>query len=386
MKNRMINAPEGSFFLFGPRGSGKSMWLQARFPDASYVNLLEPDVRRRLLAHPEHLNALVDAAPADGVFVIDEIQHVPALLDVVHAQMEKHRDLRFVMTGSSARKLRRAGHADLLGGRAVKCMCHPFLAAEMGEDFNLESALTLGMVPLVRYPNASDSGRVLATYLDLYMQEEILNEGLIRNLESFSRFLEAASFSHASVLSSSAIARDAEIKRSTVDGYFAILEEMLVAERLPVFTKRARREMITHSKFYFFDCGVYRALRPKGPLDAPAEIDGAALEGLVFQQLRAWLDYSGVRNGLYFWRTRTGSEVDFIVYAENIFAAIEVKNAAKVSPRDLTALKAFHSDYPEAQPILLYRGTERYQTDDGISIRPVEDFLRGLVSGSELPK
>lgn len=384
MKQRMIGFPKGSFFLFGPRGTGKTVWLGQQFPDAFTVNLLEADVRRALTARPESLAEIVEANSDKTTFVIDEIQRVPSLLDTVHDLIERKRDKCFILTGSSARKLKRAQNADLLGGRAVKCLCHPFLACEMGDDFALDDALQLGMIPLVRYPIAQDPQTVLRTYLDLYLQEEIVNEGVIRNLDVFSRFLETASFSHGSVLSASAIAREAGVKRSTVDSYFEILEEMLVTSRLPVFTKRARRETIAHSKFYFFDSGVYRTLRPKGPLDRPEEIDGMALEGLVHQHLRAWLDYSGERNALYFWRTRAGLEVDFIVYTPTDFVAIEVKNSAKIKSEDLAGLKAFREDYPECRTVLLYRGRQQTMVD-GILAVPVERFLKGIIPNKPLP-
>ncbi len=384
MKLRTIGFPAGSFFLFGPRGTGKTVWLAQQFPEAYTVNLLEADTRRSLTAHPESLKDIIDANADKTIFVIDEIQRVPALLDTIHDLIEKRRDLRFILTGSSARKLKHAPNADLLGGRAVKCQCHPFLASEMGSDFRLADALELGMIPLVRYPNAQEPQAVLRTYLDLYLQEEVISEGIIRNLEVFSRFLETATFSHGSVLSASAIAREAGVKRSTVDSYFEILDEMLVTSRLPVFTKRAKRETIAHSKFYFFDTGVFRALRPKGPLDRPEEINGMALEGLVHQHLRAWLDYSGERNALYFWRTRAGNEVDFIVYTSKEFVAIEIKNTVKINVKDLAGLKAFHDDYPECRTLLLYRG--RQQTlIDGILVAPVERFLKELVPNTPLP-
>lgn len=384
MKQRMIGFPGGSFFLFGPRGTGKTMWLLHKFPDALTVNLLEADVRRTLTARPEYLVDIIAANADKSVIIIDEIQRVPVLLDTVHDLIEKNRGKRFILTGSSARKLKRAQGADLLGGRAVKCLCHPFLASEMGDDFELADALQLGMLPLVRYPIVQEPQAVLRTYLDLYLQGEVINEGVIRNLDVFSRFLETASFSHGCVLSASAIAREAGVKRSTVDSYFAILEEMLVTTRLPVFTKRAKRETIAHSKFYFFDAGVYRALRPKGPLDRPEEIDGMALEGLVLQHLRAWLDYSGERNALYFWRTRAGVEVDFIVYTPTDFVAIEVKNTARIRSEDLAGLKAFKQDYPECRTLLLYRG--RQQTFvDGVLAVPVERFLMKIVPNTALP-
>ncbi len=384
MKARTIGFPSGSFFLFGPRGTGKTVWLGNQFPDAFTVNLLEADVRRSLAAHPENLVDIVAANADRSTFVIDEIQRVPALLDTIHDLIEKNRDKRFILTGSSARKLKRAQGADLLGGRAVKCMCHPFLASEMGADFNLPDALRLGMLPLVRYPIAQSPQDVLKTYLDLYLQEEVVNEGVIRHLDVFSRFLETASFSHGAVLSASEIAREAGVKRSTVDSYFEILEEMLVSIRIPVFAKRAKRELIAHRKFYFFDAGVYRTIRPKGPLDRPEEIDGMALEGLVLQHLRAWIDYSGERNALYFWRTRAGVEVDFIVYTPTDFVAIEVKNAAKITPGDLVGLKTFRRDYPECRTLLLYRGRQQTMVD-GILAVPVERFLKEIVPRKPLP-
>ena len=384
MKNRFITQSSGSFFLFGPRGTGKSTWLEAALPEAYTVNLLLADVRRQLTGNPERLHSIVAEHPDKSVFVIDEIQRVPDLLDSVHDIMEKSPHLKFVLTGSSARKLKRAGKdTDMLGGRAVKRTCHPFMAAEMGMDFNLADALRLGMIPLVRYPRNNTSEEVLGTYLDVYLQEEIVNEGLVRKLDDFARFLEMASFSHGAILSMSDIAREAEVKRSTVDGYFSILESLMVAYRLPVFTKRARRQLVGHDKFYLFDAGVYRTLRPKGPLDRPEEIDGAALEGLVHQHLRAWLDYSLVRGGLYFWRTRAGTEVDFVVYTDNGFWAIEVKNAKKVSGGDFSGLKAFHEDYPEAKTILLYRGEES-KVQDGTMVLPVEKFLQRLRPGAPL--
>lgn len=380
----MIGFPDGSFFLLGPRGTGKTMWLGHQFPNAVTINLLEADVRRSLTARPESLVDIVAANADKSTFIIDEIQRVPVLLDTVHDLIEKNRDKRFILTGSSARKFKRAQGIDLLGGRAIKCLCHPFLAAEMGSDFNLIDALQLGMIPLVRYPIGQEPQTVLRTYLDLYLQEEVINEGVIRNLDVFSRFLETASFSHGALLSASAIAREAGVKRSTVDSYFEILEEMLVTTRLPVFTKRAKRETIAHSKFYFFDAGVYRALRPKGPLDMPDEIDGMALEGLVQQHLRAWLDYSGERNALYFWRTRAGLEVDFIVYTPREFVAIEVKNSTRTRTEDLSGLKAFNRDYPECRTILLNRGRQQTMID-GILVAPVERFLKEIAPNKPLP-
>ena len=374
----MLKDVPGSYFLFGPRGTGKTTWLEERFPNALRISLLDSALRRELRAFPERLRNYIGFDAKEMTVIIDEIQRAPGLLDVIHDLMDKRHSLRFIMTGSSARKLKRNASADLLAGRAIKRLCHPFLAAEMGEDFRLDDALRFGMLPLVRYPESGSSQDVLKSYLDLYLEEEIATEGIIRNLDSFARFLQVASFSHGSVLSLSAIAREASIKRTTLDGYFDILEEMMIASRLPVFTRRAKRQLIGHDKFYFFDTGVFRVLRPKGPLDNPNEIDGACLEGLVYQHLRAWNDYLDEPNELFFWRTKNGVEVDFIVYGANTFAAIEVKNACHVDKTDAVSLNAFLSDYPEAKGFLLYRGEHNIQLAPNITALPVEPFLMGL--------
>ncbi len=382
---RMISPAKGSFFLFGPRGTGKSVWLKQRFPNALIISLLNVTLRREMVANPQRLRALIEGTGDVKDIVIDEIQRAPELLDVVHALMDEKRGYRFILAGSSARKLKRNASADLLGGRAVLRYCHPFMASELGEAFSLERALQVGMIPLVLNSPPASPEDVLSTYLDLYLQEEVTSEGVIRNLDAFARFLEAASFSHAQLLSASDVARDAGVKRSTVDGYFSILEDMLITRTLPVFSKRAKRLLVGHDKYYFFDAGVYRALRPKGPLDRPSEIDGACLEGLVFQHLTAWNDYSGGENTLHFWRTRAGVEVDFVVYGAHAFHAIEVKNAAKVTRRDASGLEAFHADYPEATCTLLYRGTDTLKLSEHCLALPIERFLRELTPNAPLP-
>lgn len=375
---RLLKDVDSSYFLFGPRGTGKSTWLAEQFPHATTISLLDPAMRRELRAYPERLRNYVGIGKPNQTVVIDEIQRAPELLDVVHDLMESALDCRFILTGSSARKLKRNANADLLGGRALKRMCHPFIAREMGSDFNLEDALRFGMLPLVRYPKRGSPGSILRTYLSLYIEEELVTEGVIRKVDSFLRFLEIASFSHASILSASAIAREAEVKRSTVDTYFDILEEMLIISRLPVFSKRAKRQLVGHDKIYFFDAGVYRELRPKGPLDRPSEIDGAGLEGLVYQHLRAWNDYLDEPNRLYFWRTRSGVEVDFVIYGAATFMAVEVKNAARVDRGDASGLEAFHADYPEAELVLLYRGEHRQRVTENVTAIPVSEFLLSL--------
>lgn len=284
--------------------------------------------------------------------------------------------MRFILTGSSARKLKRAG-TDLLGGRAGMSVSHPFMASELESDFSLDKALEFGLVPLIcasLEPKASLDG-----YVSLYLREEIMAEGLVRNIGNFSRFLEVISFSHGSMLNISEVSRECQVSRKTVEGYVAILEDMLLGGRLPVFSKCAKRNLVKQTKFYYFDAGVFRAIRPKGPLDSPHEIDGLALEGLVYQHLLAWCDYTGGHK-LHFWRTPAGTEVDFVVYGESEFCAFEVKNSRSISRRDVRGLKTFLSDYPESRGALLYRGGERRMID-GIPCLPCDEFLKSLRPG-----
>ena len=371
---RFFTPPKQSFFLFGPRGTGKSTWLKAHFENALWLDLLDPETFRLYSARPERLEELVLGNPEKKDVVIDEVQKIPELLDVVHALIEKKLGLRFILTSSSSRKLKRTG-VDLLAGRAVKRDLHPFMAAELKDKFKLAEALENGLLPLVFKSNDKDS--VLKAYASLYVTEEVQAEGLVRNIGNFSRFLEAISFSHASVLNISNVARDCQVERKVVENYVSILEDLLLSCRLPVFSKRAKRELISHNKFYFFDAGVFRSLRPSGPLDKSEEISGAALEGLVLQHLTAWNSYTGEKNKIYFWRTRSGSEVDFVVYGPNVFWAIEVKNAAKISESDLRSLRTFKEDYPECKTYVLYRGKEKLLRR-GVQIVPCEDFLLGL--------
>ncbi|OEU82053.1 MAG: ATPase [Desulfobacterales bacterium S5133MH4] len=377
---RFFDPPRESFFLFGPRGTGKSTLVNERFKEALYIDLLDPETFRTFSAHPERLRERLLAAPDKRAVVIDEIQKVPQLLSLIHSLIEKKAGWQFVLTGSSSRKLKRAG-VDLLAGRALLRSLHPFMAAELGDRFNFDTALQKGLLPLVL--DSPDPGQVLQSYAALYLREEVQMEGVVRNVGNFSRFLEAISFSHASLLNISNVARECEVERKVVEGYVSILEDLLLSYRLQVFTKRAKRALVAHPKFYLFDAGVYRSLRPKGPLDRPEEIDGHALEGLVAQHLRAWIAYSKGDFSLHFWRTRSGVEVDFVVYGSEGLFAMEVKNSARIHPQDLRPLKAFKQDYPESKVYLLYRGKERLVKGDILCV-PCGEFLEELRPGTEV--
>ncbi len=378
--SRFFKPPDRSFFLFGPRGSGKSTWVSVHHEEALTVNLLEPAIFRSYASKPERLGELVHGNPDKIVVVIDEIQKVPDLLPMVHLLIEERPAVKFILTGSSARKLKRTG-VDLLAGRAVLKTLHPFMAAELGEKFKLTDALRIGLLPLVLASATPED--VLRSYASLYIREEVQMEGLARNIGNFARFLEAVSFSHAAVLNISNVSRECEVERKTVEGYVQILDDLLIAFRIPVFGKRAKRKVSEHPKFFFFDAGVYRSIRPQGYLDRPEEIEGHALEGLVAQHLLAWNAYSGNQSEICFWRTRAGVEVDFVVYGDFGLWAIEVKNAAKVHDEKLRPLRAFLKDYPESKALFLYRGKERFLRQ-GILCVPCEEFLLQLTPGKSI--
>lgn len=373
MYSRLITPPKDkSFFLFGPRGTGKTTWVKSRFPGALYLDLLESKLFNELLANPQRLENLIPKEVNDWV-VIDEIQRIPELLNEVHRLIEKYK-YRFILTGSSSRKIRNKG-VNLLGGRALSCHLYPLTVSELGKDFDLRHSLSFGQLPCV-YAEA-DPQRYLESYVTTYLQEEVRQEGLTRNLAAFSRFLEAASFSQGSVLNVSAVARECHIERKVVENYFAILEELLIAYRIPVFTKRAKRRMVSHFKFYFFDAGLYRTLRPVGPLDMPEEVGGQALETLFLQELIALNAYLRLGYDIFYWRTSNNMEVDFVLYGPKGIRAFEVKRSGRVSGGMLSGLKAFRTDYPGAKAYLVYGGDRRFREGD-IEILPVAEVFTDL--------
>ena len=378
---RFFSDPGVSYFLFGPRGTGKSTWLKMQYTeDVLYLDLLSPDLFRLYSARPERLKELIDGNPDKKIVIVDEIQKVPLLLDVVHQIIEEKRNIRFVLTGSSSRKLKQTG-VDLLAGRAAYKTLHPFMASELRDGFDFENALKYGLLPLVH--SSANPVETLNAYVVLYLNEEVKMEGLVRNIGDFSRFLEIISFSNASIINTSEIARESQVGRKTVESYISVLEDILLSYKLPVFTKRAKRQLISHPKFHFLDLRVYKLIRPTGPLDSTHEIDGIALENLVLQHLMAWNAYHGNGNKLYYWRTKAGVEIDFIIYGSDTLTAIEVKNTKNIRSNDLKGLKTFKNDYPEANCLFLYRGNEKL-IKNGILCMPCDLFLEGLIPGKDI--
>ncbi len=337
-----------------------------------YVDLLEFSIYKDLHSDPARLAKFIPPNYRDWI-VIDEVQRVPELLNEVHRLIES-RHYKFLLTGSSARKLRRKG-VNLLAGRALNYHMHPLIYQELGDAYSSQHALRLGMLPATfSKPNPE---KYISAYAETYFREEVLQEGLTRNVGAFSHFLEVASFSQGTTINMSEIARELAIDRQVVSNYFSILEDMLLAVRVPVFSRRAKRKLVAHPKFYYFDVGVFQSLRPRGPLDTEAEINGAALETLVLQSLRAINDYQQLDYTISYWRTSNGIEVDFILYGKHGMHAIEIKNTSKITNKMLRSLKAFKQDYPPASCYLIYCG-EHVEYHDDITVLPLEIALARL--------
>jgi uncharacterized protein len=375
---RLFNLPlnhQDSLFIFGPRGTGKTQWLKHHLLEQAhtYIDLLDPLTYRTLKAKPEILREKIPPKNTDWI-VIDEVQKIPELLDEVHRLIE-HEAQRFILTGSSARKLKRDG-VNLLAGRAIQYHMHPLILQELNQAFNLEHALTLGMLPATY--TYDDPVGYLTTYIDIYLREEVTQEGLTRNISAFARFLEVASFSQGAIINATEIAREVGVNRQVIQNYFSILNDLLLAHMLPAFTKKAKRRLITTSKFYYFDVGVYTQLRPKGILDAPSEIAGMGLETLFFQSLLALIDYHRLNYQVYYWRTTTGTEVDFIVYGEEKLFAFEIKHSQTITPKMLHGLKQFKQDYPMAELYIVYTGQEVLYLANKITALPITSALKQL--------
>ena len=371
---RLLSLPINSSysaFLFGPRGTGKTSWIKKQIQPTVYIDLLQVETYRVFINHPSSLEKYIPQNH-QGWIVIDEIQKVPSLLNEVHRLIENNH-YRFLLTGSSARKLRQKG-VNLLAGRALEYHMHPLTCEELGDDFSLNKALSFGMLPSLYATENDDPTHYLESYVNMYLKEEVQQEGLVRNIAEFSRFLEIASFSQGQCVNYSEIAREAAIERRVVSHYFDITCDLLLGQFLPVFSKRAKRKITAQPKFYFFDTGVYRTLRPAGPLDITEEIDGAALETLFFQHLVAFNDYDRLGYEFFYWRTATQLEVDFIAYGKGGLFAFEIKRKRIIASRDLTGLKAFKADYPAAQCYIIYGGEhEEYHGD--ITAVPLQMML-----------
>lgn len=373
MYSRLLIPPKkSSFFLFGPRGVGKTTWVKNNFPKAIYVDLLNAKFFNRLFTDPSWIEEMIPEKFMDWI-VIDEIQRVPELLNEIHRLIE-NKHYKFILTGSNARKLRRGG-VNLLAGRALTYFMHPLTAVELGKNFNLIDCFHYGSLPSVF--GIEDKDQYLASYVQTYLQQEVIQEGISRNLSAFARFLETASFSQGLVLNMSEVAREAAVGRRMTENYFCALEDLLIGIKLPVFSKKAKRKLVSHNKFYFFDVGIYRTLRPISQFDQPEMIGGIALESLFLQNIRAVNDYLNYKYSLFYFRTVAGVEVDFVLYGPRGLIAFEIKSKKDIFSRDLAGLKSFLGDYPTARAYLLYGGiTRRYLGK--VEIIPIKEALLNL--------
>lgn len=308
------------------------------------------------------------------IVIIDEVQKIPALLDEVH-WLIVNRGLHFILCGSSARKLKRVG-ANLLGGRALRKALHPLVSAEI-PDFDVDKAVRNGMLP--RHYLIENPEKRLQAYIGDYLQQEIISEALVRNLDSFTRFLEVAALSDSEMVNYTRIASECGVSSKTIKEYFSILEETLVGFYLPAYTKVIKRRVQVSPKFYFFDVGVVNFQLHRGNLQRGSAEYGHAFEHLIMQELKAWMDYSRTRKGLSFWHTQNNAyEVDAVLGDAEV--AIEIKSSQQVNSSHLKGLKAFKEEHPDCRLIVVSLDDKPRMLND-VEIWPAKKFLEKLWSG-----
>ena len=337
---------DGSIFLFGGRQTGKTTLLRQQFPDTTFFDLLDTNVRRRLQQRPVLLYETLKDKPMGTLVIIDEIPEVPELLNEVH-RLIVERQLVFILCGSSARKLKRKGH-NTLGGRALPVYLYPLVSAEI-PDFDIDRAVNYGTIPphyLARNP-----WRLLAAYIDVYLKEEIKEEALVRNLDAFQRFLEVAALTDGEIINNNNIAQECGVHATTVSSYFDILEDTLIGYRIPAYTKVIKRRLVQAPRFYYFDVGVTNYLLHRKELIRGSADYGHAFEHLVVQELVAYMHYRHCEEKLSYWRTYTGVEVDIIVGDARI--AIEIKSTEEVQNRHIKNLKAFAEEHPGSKLMIV---------------------------------
>lgn len=353
-----------SYFLFGPRQTGKSSLIQHSFPTAKIYNLLDNALFLEFNSRPGRLKEEVTSK--DKLVIIDEIQRVPQLLNEVHLLIEE-RGIDFLLTGSSARKLR-SGGVNLLGGRAREVYLHPFVTAELGKLFDLDRALNAGLIPSIYFSNEPKAD--LASYVGAYLKTEIASEALTRDVPAFSRFLGVAALCNAQIVNFTNVANDAQVKRTTVYEYFEILKDTLLLRELPAFRKGTKRKPVCSSKYYFFDIGVVRQLQGRVAVTPGTAEYGDAFETFIINEVFAFSDY--VRSlGLNFWRTTTSCEVDLII---DDHIAVEIKGKQQISSDDLKGLKAI-AEERSFKRLVCVSLEKRPRKVGQIEILPYQEFL-----------
>jgi len=378
MYTRVLEPPKGSFLLLGPRGTGKTTWLKVNYPRAKTFDLLDEGLYQGFLADITLFSRELLALPLRSRVIVDEVQRLPALLNEVHRFIEDRR-LRFALTGSSARKLRRGG-VNLLAGRASRKLMFPLTPGELSRDFDLERALAVGTLPLVW--TSREPEETLDAYVQMYLKEEIQAEALVRNLPGFARFLPISALYQGQVLNISTLARDAGVARTTVAGYLEILEDTLLASRLPAYEGRLRVREKAHPKLYWIDPGLVRVLkRQRGPVSN--EERGPLLEGYVYMLLRAQDSLDRRWDGIHYWSPAEAklTEVDFLLLSGREKTAVEVKATNRLREDHFRGLRAIDGLSGLKRRILLYLGESAQRTKDGIEIWPFRTFADNLAAG-----
>lgn len=380
-RNLILPPPEReTFFLWGPRQTGKSTLLRQHYPGGYWLDLLKSDEFRRYATRPELLRLELEAdSDTRRQIVIDEVQKVPALLNEVHWLME-NRGLHFALCGSSARKVRR-GAANLLGGRAVRYELRGLTAGELGDSFDLDRLLNRGYLP--RIQQAARPRGLLDAYIADYLKEEIAAEGLVRNLPAFSGFLDAAALSDTGPVNFSNIARDCGVSSQTVKNYFGILEDTLLGRWLPAWRKRRKRRLIGASKFYFSDVGVVNRLARRGTLERGSELYGKAFENWVHHELAAFVAYTDFDGDLTHWRLPSGIEVDFVL--GDMTLAVEAKASASIGRHHLKGLRSLAKEHDPRRRVIVCLEPRPRRTEDGIELLPAATFVRRLWEGGLTP-
>lgn len=373
---KIADAEEESVFLFGARQTGKTTLLLKLFPENRFYDLLETDTYERLRRNPALLRQELASAKAGEIVIIDEIQLIPELLNEVHWLIVRQ-GLHFILSGSSARKLKRRG-VNTLGGRAVRNVLYPLVSAEVA-DFDIVKAVNRGMLP-THYLASSERQLMkrMQAYVSVYLKEEIQAEALVRKLSSFNRFMEVAALTDGEMVNYNNIAQDCGIDAKTVKEYFSILEETLVGYMVPAFRRTVKRRLNQAPKFYYFDVALPNYLLHRSNMQPGSDDFGHAFEHLVMQEIIAYLGYNGYENNLSYWHTHTGYEVDAVLGDAQV--AVEFKSCREVQSKHLKGLKAFSEEHPDARLIAVSLDVAP-RLFNGVEVMPAKHFLQELWAG-----
>ena len=363
-----------SLFLWGARQTGKSTLLKKLFPEATYFDLLQSDVFERYQKSPSQFREVILATSSGATVIVDDIQKIPSLLDEIH-WLIVHHQTRFILSGSSPRKIIRSG-ANLLGGRALRYELYPLIYVEI-PDFDLHSALNKGLLP--RHYLADNSKKLISAYIGSYLRDEIIAEAKIRNIGAFTKFLEVAAFSNGEMVNYSNIASECGVSSTTVKEYFQILEDTLIGRFLPSFQKKPKRRVILAPKFYYFDVGIANYLLKRGQIEIGSEAFGSAFEHFIYQELYAHSKYSDLDYAISYWRTTSQIEVDFILGDHEV--AIEVKGTTNVQTRHLKGLRSFSEEY-EVQQLIVVSNDPVARIIGDVTVLPWKQFLQKLWDGA----